>query len=386
MPTRSAAIFSRSLLALAALLPACTPADKAPATVPPAPEPPAEWVPVLQEPYGATGRAAVLAEVQRRLVLPFGTPLPAPGSRVVVRFEVGGGMVKNQWIVRGLSHTADSAVLAAVHQLWFNNGPGYYRPSVYYTLEVPAPGAASAAQRREATTRYQRTAVRLPGETDSTFVRRVLPLSTDLLGEYNDELHALAWRPSPYGRQLVFARRALDPTVANGSYGWYDTDLFVLDPYAPGTYAVQQFHLNNIGDLSDQSVTPFVADVNHDGHPDLVTLVTYSQSVSGGEGMPPGHYNYYRVQVWRTAGLDAAGRPRYRQDETPYPYLEYRQDETPGPHPEEFTPATVRRLLARHWRQVARARRPPVPPHPAAPADTTKKAGAASPQESGPGQ
>jgi hypothetical protein len=73
---------------------------------------------VLREPYNASDRAAVLAEVQRRVVLPFDTPVPAPDSRVVVGFEVG-GMVKKQWLVRGLSRAADSAVLAAVQQLWF---------------------------------------------------------------------------------------------------------------------------------------------------------------------------------------------------------------------------------------------------------------------------
>ncbi|MGI4968843.1 MAG: hypothetical protein ACRYGH_07820 [Janthinobacterium lividum] len=133
--------------------------------------------------------------------------------------------------------------------------------------------------------------------------------------------------------------------------------MFVLDPFGPRIYAVQRFLLGNMGDLPDQSATPFVADVNADGRPDLVALITYSQSVSGGEGMPPGHMNYYRVQVWRTAGLDAAGRPRYREYETPYPYLEYKQDETPGPYPrQEFTPATERRALTRHQRQLARQR------------------------------
>lgn len=364
------------LLGAAVLLPACHSApDKAPAAAAPAPTPEPEWVPVLREPYNATGRAAVLAEVQRRVVLPFGTPVPAPGSQVVVGFEVGGGMVKNQWLVRGLNHTADSAVLAAVHLLWFNNGPGYYEPPVRYTLAVPAPGAAGAAQRTEATTRYQGTAVRLPGEADTTFVQRVLPVSYSSL-DYSD-LQALAWRPSAYGRQLVFTQLVPDPENTNAGYGWYHNNLFVFDPYAPGTYAVHQFHLYNRGDLNSQSVTPFVADVNHDGHPDLVALITYSQSEDGG------HFNYYRVEVWRTAGLDAAGRPRYLADETPYPYLEYEQDNTHGPYPGEFTPATVRRLLARHWRQVARRHRPL--PRPAAP-NTAQKAGAASPSESGPGQ
>lgn len=374
MPT----LFSTASLVLgaAALLSGCTSPDKAPAKAAPPTPPPAEWEPILKEPYGASGRAAVLAEVQRTLVLPLGTPVPSLDSRVVVGFEVGGGMVKKQWIIRSLSPAADSAVLAAVSQLYFKNGPGYYQPSVTYTLVVPAPGAASADQRREATTRWQRTAVRLPGEADSTFVKRVLPISywsTD----YGD-LQALACRPSPYGRQLVFTKPVNDPNMAYSSYGWHDTEVFVLDPYQPHTYAVQRFYLHNGGDLPDQSVEPFVADVNADGHPDLVTLITYSQSVSGGEGMPPGHFNYYRVEVWHTSGLDEAGRPRYRPDETTYPYLEYRQDETPGPYPEEFTPATVRHKLAQHQRQLRRAA---ARPRAAAASQPLGKAGANLPLE-----
>jgi hypothetical protein len=375
----------------AALLPGCRPAaDKtaAAAAAPPAPVP-AAWVPVLQEPYRASGWPAVRAQVQARLVLPLGTPLPADTSRVVVHFMLAGGRVSNEQLVRGLSPGVDSATLAAVHLLRFENGPGYNEPPLPCTLTVLAPGAASAAQRAEATTRWQRMAVRRPGEADTTFVRRVLPLSYSST-EYGD-LQALAWRPGPYGRQLVFTQRVRDPAQATGSYGWYDTDLFVLDPYAPRTYAVQQFHLGNMGDLPDQSVTPFVADVNADGRPDLVALITYSQSEAweADDGNTyNGHFNYYRVQVWRTAGLDKAGRPRYREDKTPYPYLEYRQDETPGPYPDEFTPATVRRLLARHRRQVRQRHRATaiVPPADSAAAETTKKAGAASPQKDDPGQ
>jgi len=365
------------VLGAAALLAGCTSPDKAPPTAAPPNPPPAEWEPILERPYGASGWAAVLAEVQRTLVLPLGTPVPAPDSRVVVGFEVGGGMVMKQWIIRSLSPAADSAVLAAVSLLDFKNGPGYHQPSVTCTLVVPAPGATSASQHREASTRWQRTAVRLPGEADSTFVKRVLPVSYPS-AEYGD-LQALTCRPSPYGPQLVFTQSVNDPNMAYSSYGWHNTDVFVLDPYRPHTYAVQQFRLHNGGDLPDQSVEPFVADVNADGHPDLVTLVTYSQSVSGGEGMPPGHMDYYRVEVWHTSGLDAAGRPRYRPDETPYPYLEYRQDETPGPYPEEFTPATVRHKLAQHQRQLRRAAARPR--NPAAASQPVGKAGANLPLE-----
>ena len=360
------------LLLAAPLLPGCTP-DKGPATAAPpiavalAP-PPAEILPEL---YGGGGQAGVLKEVQQRIVLPFGTPLPAASSRVVVRFEVSNlGSVEEAHIVRGLSPVVDSAVLAAVRQLSFHTSS-----SASYPLTVPAPGAASPAQRREATTRWQRTAVRRPGEADTAFVRRVLPISY-FSGDI-DDLQALVWRPSRYGRQLVFTSSVIDPV--GPIRGWQTVDMFVLDPYQENTYAVQRMHFGNMGDVPGQSAQPFLADVNGDGRPDLVVLLTYDQSADGG-----GHMSYYRVEVWHTAGLDKAGRPRYREDETPYPYLEYRQDETPGPHPDKFTPATVRRLLARHRRQLRQRVSAPLPD--SAVTDTTKKARATSPQESGPGQ
>ncbi|WP_460499964.1 energy transducer TonB, partial [Hymenobacter agri] len=94
--------------------------------------------------------------VQARIVLPFGTPVPADTSRVVVRLVVGTlGEVADAKMVRGISPAVDEAVLNALHDnLSFRptqrNGRYEQTP---YTLVIPAPGAASAAQRREATTR-----------------------------------------------------------------------------------------------------------------------------------------------------------------------------------------------------------------------------------------
>lgn len=375
-----ARLFAALLLVSATLLPGCT-SDKVPATAPtppPAPEPTVELLPELDYDYDERyGWAALQKAVQIHVVLPFGTPVPADTSQVVVCFEVRNwGSVAEAQVVRGLSPAVDSAVLAAVQQLHFRTSG--FPEGRGYTLTIPGPGAASSAQRREATTRWLRTAVRRPGEADTTFVQRVLPLS--YLPLENNDLQALAWRPSPYGRQLVFTTRRLQPCYdGNGCRDWYGTDVFVLDPFRPHTYAVQVLHLANIGDLNGQMAAAFVADANADGHPDLLTLLTYSQSVAG-----PGHMNYYRIEVLRTAGLDGAGRPRYRLDETPYPYLEYRQDETPGPYPEEdFTPATVRRALSRHWRK---RRQPAAPPQDSAATQPAPKAGAASPQEDDPGQ
>jgi hypothetical protein len=389
MPARLSAVCLALLLA-APLVPGCTP-DKAPATAPPAApatvaRPPAEDFPELFD--GGSGRAAVLKAVQVLIALPFGTPVPADTSQVVVCFEINSyGSVREAQIVRGLSPAVDNAVLAAVRLLDFHKPGDYVHSPKSHILSIAAIGSASPAQRRETTTRWQRTARRLPGEADTTFVRRVLPLSYS--STRAGGLQALNWRPGPYGPQLVFTQSVLDPD--GPLTGWHNTDLFVLDPFGPRTYAVQQFHLYDWGDVSGQSVAPFVADVNGDGSPDLVTLITYTRSEDwkADDGNTySGHFDYYRVQVWRTAGLDKAGRPRYREDKTPYPYLEYRQDETPGPYPQEFTPATVRRLLARHQRQLRQGRRlaAVAPPPDSAATDTTKKAGAASPQEGDPGQ
>ena len=62
--------------------------------------------------------------------------------------------------------------------------------------------------------------------------------------------------------------------------------------------------------------------------------------------MLDGHWNHYRTDVWQYAGPDEAGRPQYRPDPTPRPYLD-----------ELARADAVRQALARHLRRPAR----PVP-------------------------
>ena len=302
---------------------------------------PAMLLPELQYEEGSAIEA-----IQARIVLPFGIPVPVDTSRVVVTLVVGAlGEVTDEKIVRGLSPAVDEAVLYALH----DNLP--FRPvqrngqyeNAPYTLTIWAPGAASPAQRREATTRWQRTAHRRPGEADSTFVQRVLPRAYSAADEQGLLPHA--WRPSAFGQQLFFARRG-------GADNEYGTDLFVPDPYQPTTYAVQVLPVGSLGDLTHLAALFFADanhDANHDGRQDLLTLAACAlreQHKSEDGEMLDGHWNHYRTDVWQHAGPDEAGRPQYRPDPTPRPYLD-----------ELARADAVRQALARHLRRPAR----PVP-------------------------
>jgi len=287
---------------------ASLPPTAAPNTVAPAADP-------LPELYEGGGQQAVLEAVQQGIVLPWGTPVPAANSRVVVQFVVGTlGDVAEPTIVQGVSPAVDEAVLTAVRILRFRpvqRAGKFVR--VPYTLTIHAPGVATPAQYREAATRRRQITRRLPGEADSTFVRRVLPLS------YPEEEHSLlayAWRPGAFGKQLFFSRRGGDD---NG----YGTDLFVLDPYQPDTYAVQVIPIGSMGDVTDLAAL-FFADADHDGRKDLLALAECSLrdgfEVDGEILM--GRANHYRTDIWQYAGFDTAGRPQYRQDTTARPYLD----------------------------------------------------------------
>ncbi|WP_092673436.1 hypothetical protein [Hymenobacter arizonensis] len=309
---------------------------QAPAEAPAGPALPAPTTSPLPELLEGGGEQAVRAAVQQGIVIPWGTPVPAPTSRVVVRFVVGTlGEVDKEEIVQGLNPTVDAAVLASVRALPLfcpvQRAGKYQR--VPYVLAIEAPGVVTPAQRREAETRWRQTARRLPGEADSTFVRRVLPLS------YTDNLLAYAWRPSAFGKQLFFSQRG-------GENNQGGTDLYLLDPYQPDTYAVQILPIETMGDLTDLAAF-FFADATGDGRPDLLALAECSLRetfVIEGERMT-GRANQYETHVWQDAGVDKAGRPRYREDLTPRPYL----DGLPKA-------AEVRRALARHARSRPRAK------------------------------
>jgi hypothetical protein len=328
MLSRLPSVFLWPLLLGAVLLARCTPAPPETAAAPPPVAAPAVPLPTLEYPQPGE---SVSEAVQERIVLPFGTPVPTDTSQVVVQFNVGTwGSVQDVRIRRGLGPGVDEAVRAALQtdDLFGSPQPIGRDELLPCTLTIQAPGASSAAQRREAVTRWQRSAHRLPGETDSAFVQRVLPVS---FAGYEPSLLAVAWRPSAFGKQLFFARRG-------GYDNEYGTDLYVLDPYQPATYAVQVLPIPSMGDLTNLHAL-FLADANHAGRRDLLLLAECSlreTHIQGGDTLD-GHWPHYATGIWQYAGPDKAGRPQYREDHTPRPYLD-----------ELGTAADVRRALARH--------------------------------------
>jgi hypothetical protein len=194
------------------------------------------------------------------------------------------------------------------------------------------------AERLEAQTWRQRTARRCPGETDAQFVHRALPLSLNT----NGMLTAYAWRPSRFGKQLLMTRPGQDDNELG-------TDLLVLDPYRPHTYALRVLPVHGLDDvIAVQNL--FLADVDRDGRQELLVLkrcdLRGSLTTRHGRSTYMGSEPRYATDVFYLAGPDRAGQPQYRRDDTNREYL----DDLP-------TVAAVRRALARH-RPVPRETQP----------------------------
>lgn len=263
---------------------------------------------------GWGGPEATKLAIEEGIAWPMGTPTPA--RRIVVRFTIEPtGATDSLQIVRGVSAEADAAVLAAVRRLpHFVPGRQGGRPvRVAYTLGIalPSPPTGRAlAQRLETQTREQGVAQRLPGEADTTFLRRVLPVSYP----GSNDLVAYAWRLSAFGKQLFFSTRG-------GEANDGGTDLFVLDSYQENTYAVQVLPIQSMGDLTDLDAL-FFADANHDGRKDLLALASCSlkerikseriRIKEDGEWRNV-HITHYRTDTWQCLGLDKTGRPQYEQ-------------------------------------------------------------------------
>ena len=289
---------------------------------------------------GGGGQPAMIAAVQQRVVLPAGTT--AASNRVFVKFIIGKqGQVESAEIIKGVAPVVDAAVLAAVRQLpTFAPGrQGGQLVRLAFTLPITPPGLTIATepaapepspQRREAQTRQQGTAQRRPGEADSTFVRRVLPLSY----AGSNDLLAATWRPSTFGKQLFFSKRGQDTNE-------YGTDLLMLDPFAADTYSLQTFTIFTQGDATDLAAL-FFADVDQNGTKELLAISECSLR----EGS--GRETHYQTLIFRYEGLDKMGRPRYHYDAGNYDYL----DELP-------TVAAVRQALARHQQRSKAPTHPP---------------------------
>jgi hypothetical protein len=312
-----------------------------PQTFPPI-APPGEdtiYAHVEQMPTFANGQA-ILPQLREQglnqLILPDDEQIP-PHSRLMVVLVVDkDGEVRGYRPVEHISPTVDGALTRGLGNLP-PLAPGRHRGRpVRVALQLlieptgaDAPLRQSEAERLEAQTRQQGLAWRRPGETDARFLRRVLPLAL----AYTGRLVTYAWRPSVFGKQLFVATRG----QGENEYG---TDLLVLDPYRPNTYALRILVLESLGDLTNLEAL-FFADVDHDGRLELLILKECSlkevawtdkhgQSYSG-------RASHYATDVFRLAGTDRTGRPRYMLDTMPRPYL----DELP-------TAAAVRKALAKH--------------------------------------
>lgn len=310
---------------------------------------------------GAGGMAAIVAAIQQRLVVPAGTPIPT--SRVFAKFTVDkSGAVVDPEIIQGTSPGGAVAVLAALRQLptFIPGRQDGQLVRVSFTVAItmpdtvappPAPSDPATAQRTEAQTRQQGLARRQPGEADTTFLRRVLPESYPGHGD----LVAYAWRPSAFGKQLLFSVEGTDSE-------WYQTFLYVLDPFEANTYTVQRLDVvvNMACDLSPSIAAIFFADINQDDQKELMVLGSCSSrepaSKDAGGQQQYGHVSHQGTLVYRYVGLDSAGHPYYDDAATP-PYLDGVE-----------TVADARWELAKHQR----LRKPPQPQKAAA--KTTKAA------------
>ncbi len=174
--------------------------------------------------------------------------------------------------------------------------------------ELPA-----SVQRAEAHTLTQGQARRLPGEADSTFLRRILPASYPA----SYQRLSYAWRPSTFGKQLFFV-------VAGTDAEWYLSFLFVLDPFQENTYTVQRLIplVNGACDQPTAVSAILFADIDHDGQKELIALGSCSSlepsDYKDDEGKTMyGHVGHQGAVVFRYAGLDPAGRPHYEDGPTP---------------------------------------------------------------------
>lgn len=194
------------------------------------------------------------------------------------------------------------------------------------------PTPESAAQRREAQTLKLGLAQRQPGEADTTFLRRVLPVSFP----QSNDLLAATWRPSAFSKQLFFS--VLGTSDREHEYG---TDLFMLDPFQADTYVVQVFTIPSQGDLTVLEAF-FFTDVDQDGRKELLAISECSlrESFKDHGQVLYGRSPHYQTLIFQCTGLSNTGRPQYRDDPRDYSYLD-----------ELATVAAVRQALARHQRR-----------------------------------
>ena len=186
----------------------------------------------------------------------------------------------------------------------------------FFLLGVPGgsflPAAFSqTAQQVEAQTIQQGIARRQPGEADTTFLKRVLPVSFLASGD----LVRYTWRPSAFGKQLFFS-------VQGGPDNEYGCDLFVVNPFEANTYAVQILTLESMGDTTSPNAI-FFDDVDEDGQKELLVLLACSlrETFKMDGKWRIGRKTHYQTMIFKNAGLSSS-RPQYEEDATPRPYLD----------------------------------------------------------------
>ncbi len=254
-------------------------------------------------------------------IVPDSLRLPAHGRLVEEVIVEKDGRVQHSRTLAGISPAVDAALRPNFDKLP-RVVPGRHRGqrvrvALLVTIELTKHTRImrqAEAERREAQTWRRGWARRHPGETDAHFVHRVLPLSL----EETQKLTAYAWRPTAYGRQLFMTR----PGRGDNESG---TDLLVLDPYRPGTYALRVLPVTGLDDRTSLNEF-FAADVDRDGRPELLALkqcdLRGSRLERHGRETYTGSEPRYATDVFRLAGTDRAGRPRYQREETDRPYLD----------------------------------------------------------------
>ena len=184
--------------------------------------------------------------------------------------------------------------------------------------------ASATADSTEARTLRHGLAERLPGESVTAFLGRVLPVSFTEA----DKPISYVWHPSDGGPQLFFSAPAHGPWPAE-----LELYLFVFDPISPTQYAVQSFGISQADYTTLNAL--FFADANHDGKKDLLALTQCDlrEYVKVDGQLMPGRFPHYQTTAIYYRGRDARGRPRYEQ--------QYREDLD-----ELSTAAEVRQALA----------------------------------------
>jgi hypothetical protein len=159
----------------------------------------------------------------------------------------------------------------------------------------PLPSRPAAGRSRLILSRRVRSARarRQPGEA---FLQRLFPVAL----QYPDAPIQYAWRPSAFGKQLIFSTNA----YASFSY----MDVFVLDPYQADTYAIKRFKVPAIGSQIPSILAIFFADANHDGRKDLLVLA-YSPPYA--PDSPDREAGRYYTTVFGYVPAPAGQRPRY---------------------------------------------------------------------------